>query len=164
MLEYAQPKKKLMLSDTERWVKLAAKVWPFRRTLDEYLEVYGSECTCASLQYAPGYETVALTIPREVLSLARKREKAGKPVSFKPAAQQHLTAPEMTVRLRALFLWIQDDMETVNLAAKGAVELKHVLRLQFLYKHFLRLLNHWNYCHSAVGGAGAALGDGSGYC
>jgi hypothetical protein len=127
-----------MISETDRWVKLASKAWPFRKTLEEFLELHHQECSCQTMLLAQGYENVALTIPKEVISLAKKREKSGKSVEFKPVAQQKVNAHDYTQRLRVLFMWIDEDLEHVNVAGKGSVDIKHIVRIQFFYKHFLR--------------------------
>lgn len=141
-----------MVTELDRWVKLASKAWPFRKTLEEFMELHAGECECATMLLGPSFEIVSLNVPREVLALAKKREKNGQRVDFKVQSQMRLNASEMTQRLRVLFCWIQEDLDGLNIAGKGTVDVKHIERIQFFYKHFLRVANHWNFCHPNVGG------------
>jgi hypothetical protein len=119
------------MSETDRWIKLARKALPFCKTLEEYLCHHHQECTCELLVLG----NVALSVPNEVMSLVKKR----KPVEFKPHWQeQPVDAHEYAHRLRILFVLIVEDVENVNVGAKGTMDISHIVRIQFIYKHFLR--------------------------
>ncbi len=64
--------------------------------------------------------------------------------------QAKLSAREMTLKLRVIFSWINDELEDVS--ADSKIDFKQVVRMQFFYKYLLRVINHWNFCHSTVGG------------
>ncbi len=151
------PKKKALLSETDRWLKLSAKVKPFLKGLEDYFASLFSPviaCECEALSYSSTYETVALTIPREILSLVKTKQKASVDVvPFKLQPQEKLSAFEVLDRCLALFRVIGGEKESMAawVAAKGTVDLSHVAQLQFFYKYYLRLLNHWNHAHPTLG-------------
>ena len=157
IMEYAVPKKKVLQSDSDRWIKLSAKVKPFVAGLEQYLDSLFSPaiaCECASLTYSATYETLMLSLPKEVLNLAKHKIKAGVSVNFKLQAQEKLSAFEVLERCRVIFGWIQGEKSNLEtfVKQKGTVDLNHVVQLQFFYKYYLRLLNHWNFAHSNEGG------------
>lgn len=49
LLEYTQPKKRSLVSETERWEKLAAKAAAFRSALEEYMEANAVEVSFLSI-------------------------------------------------------------------------------------------------------------------
>jgi hypothetical protein len=156
-MEYAPPKKKVLQSETDRWLRLSAKVKPFLHGLETYVSSLFSPaitCECESLCYASSYETVALTVPREVLSMVKQKQKvAGDQVALKLQSQERLSAYEVLDRCLVMFRLInaeRENMATV-VQTKGTVDLAHVVQLQFFYKYYLRLLNHWNYAHPTAG-------------
>jgi hypothetical protein len=67
VLEYSTPKKKVVLSETERWIKLGNKMKPFLLGLEQFFASLFSPviaCECAAVSFSSTYETVALTLPK----------------------------------------------------------------------------------------------------
>ncbi len=142
------------MSETDRWASLAKKSGAFYTALDEYLGRCLSECACPVMVLAEGYQIVALNTPREVISLAKRREKAGKAVTIKPAAQLKADARECIEHVMVLCSWISEDLRGADLAVKGAVDIKRIAHVQFLYKQLLRVALHFSHAHPNAGGGG----------
>lgn len=163
-MEFSQPAKKVMLSETDRWQKLSGKMKPFLIGLEAFLGSIFSPvitCECETLSYNASYETVSLTIPKEVAALIKTKMKLGgaEVYPFKVQPQETLAGFGILERCLCLFRQIAAEKEAMVAVAqsKGAMDLSHVVLMQFFYKYFLRLLNHWNYAHSELASADTSL-------
>ncbi len=157
VVEYSQPKKKVMRSETDRWTKLAGKMKPFLVGLEHFFSSLFSpaiSCECEALSYSNLYETVALTIPKEVMNLVKAKLKLGGAdvYPYKVVQQESLGAYAMLERCLCLFRLIAAEKDSMvgMVQSKGVVDGGHVVQIQFFYKYFLRLLNHWNFAHSVL--------------
>jgi hypothetical protein len=68
---------------------------------------------------------------------------------FKLVQQETLGAYSVLERCLCLFRLIagEKDHMVATIQSKGVVDIGHVVQMQFFYKYFLRLVNHWNFAH-----------------
>jgi hypothetical protein len=151
-------------TETERWLKLASKMKPFLVGFEEFVGSLFSPaitCECETLSYSSVYETISLTLPKEVTNLVKSKLKPGNGdvYPFKLVAQETLGAYAMLERCLHLFRLICGEKEAMVTAvqSKSVMELGHVALVQFFYKYFLRLVNHWNFAHLEQAGSNANL-------
>jgi hypothetical protein len=79
-MEYLQPKMRTLVSERDRWSAIAHQYVALYSTLDEYLGrcLGACACVCSAMTLAENYHIVSLTVPKEVISLAKQRKHAVK--------------------------------------------------------------------------------------